>query len=147
MRCIGREHGFKCDSTRRAAAAEQKKLAVKIEPIARKGLFAADTVRCVAGHFAVFDTHGVDGSEKLRFFVDTVEQGNDVAFVGDGDIKAVERAQCGQRLCKGRYIQHGIFRLIACEGEEAVMDKRRHRVPDGVPDDGKTAKLHFKALL
>ena len=70
-----------------------------------------------------------------------------VAFVGDGDIEAVERAQCGQRLCKGRYIQHGIFRLMACEGEEAIMDKRRHRVPDGVPDDGKTAKLHFKALL
>ena len=147
MRCIGREHGFKCGGTRRAAAAEQKKLAVKIEPIARKGLFAADTVRCVAGHFAVFDTHGVDGSEKLRFFVDTVEQGNDVAFVGDGDIEAVERAQGGQRLCKGRYIQHGIFRLMACEGKEAIMDKRRHRVPDGVPDDGKTAKLHFKALL
>ena len=39
------------------------------------------------------------------------------------------------------------YSAIACEGEEAVMDKRRHRVPDGVPDDGKTAKLHFKALL
>ena len=86
-------HRLKGDGPGGAAIAQQQQLPGKGHPMVFQGFAAARTIGGVAGQFAVLYLDGIHRAKPPGFFLHLIQKGQDGAFVGQGDVEAVQLAQ------------------------------------------------------
>ena len=101
-------------------------------------------VRGAADEAAVLVLHGVYGAEERGRAVYLVEEGNDLALIGNGNVEAVQLAQGGQGGGQraGSQLKQPVLRLHAGGGKQPPLQKGGYGMPQRAADEAEALLRH-----
>lgn len=140
-----------CESKRPCGAAcpQNQDAPVRRDTAAFNRQNTARAVGGIAFHASVLHFDRIHRAKRSSSWVNFIEKRQDGFFVRNGDVKSCIFFQPRNPLLQilRRNVEYIIGKRKSAHGEQLLVDKRGHRVPDWMADDGKLRVIHGQNSL